>query len=394
MTDETKDLTVELDETPETEGNVLPTEEEAIQNEGLSPQEMEMAKKHNLLKKKEPEKKEEKEQKKEEKPDEKKETEKEKEPEKGKEKVDLRKKLNDPSYDFSVSEEEEYNSIKDFNANEKAMYFARKKERRKRQEAERLRDETRSKQELYEKELRVLRSDLDNLKNNKPPAQKTNEDSELEELLNEDGTKNEQQPKEDEKKYLTQEDLDGRDKEQEVKRQSQIEQAKKLNERLKEQELEVKAFHEDYNETTNLAKEIMEKPQEFFKDNPRMIARIGAMVKQMYATAGRALSEDQDYTAADIFYEIGKLHPKYGEKPPQTANSEANNADEKKNDKGSAIDRMLANSQKKGSSASVSGGGGARNISVNDITLEQAAKLSDKEYAKLPASVRERLLRA
>lgn len=368
--------TVVLDESTPVE-DVMPTAEEAVnREEGLSEKELEMAKEHKLISEKQSDKEGESEKK----PDDKK-TE---EPLKD-DKKELRKKFLDPNAD--ISDEEEYDGLKEFNNNEKAMYFLRKKERRKRQEAERDRDNAKAKQEIYEKELRLLREDFESSK--RKPKELTEGDAELDQLLDGEG-KPKEQPKED-KKYLTQEDLDKRDKEQETQRQAQIEQAQKLNERLKDQEIEVSTYHNDYKEKTDLAKEIIQKPDEIFKDNPRMIAKIGAMVRQMYATAGRALSEEQEYTAADIFYEIGKLHPKTNGKQTQTADSDAESADEKK---GSAVERMLANSQKKGSSASVSSGGGTRNISVYDITPEQAARLPDSEYVKLPAAVRERLLKA
>ena len=362
--------TVVLDETEPVE-DVMPTEEEAGQGEGaLSAKEIEMAKEQKLFR--EPEKKEEK---------------KEPEPKLEKKPEEKKEDVKQIKPDEELSDEEEFNRLREFNSNEKALYFKHKRERRKRQDAERERDTAKARQEIYEKELRLAKENIETIKTGKKSEQESKGDDDLDKILEDDEKKDE---KRDEKKYITQEDLDKREKERSDAEQATVARAKKLNERLIEQEKEVLAFNPDYKEVTDLAKEIITKPDEIFKENPRIIGRVKELVKRMYSTAGRAMEEEQDYTAAEIFYEIGQLHPKAKDvgKKPKTADGDAQSAEKKESD----IERMLENSRKKGSSASVGSGGGLRHISVNDITPEEAARLSDSEYSKLPLSVREGLL--
>ena len=79
---------------------------------------------------------------------------------------------------------------------------------------------------------------------------------------------------------------------------------------------------------------------------------------------------------------IARMSPKYNE---VVNNKKVENKEE--------VDRVIKNSKKKPSSASVSGASGKRIISESELTVEQATKLSDAQWWKLKPETRERILR-
>jgi len=103
------------------------------------------------------------------------------------------------------------------------------------------------------------------------------------------------------------------------------------------------------------------------------------MQAQLRFAADHADQIDLDeYHAALIIHEIGQLHPQYGSNAEDTTtekNGDASESDGKPIDpkKGNGtltpeqMKRMEENTQRRASSASVSGGGGKRTISVDDV---------------------------
>ncbi len=78
---------------------------------------------------------------------------------------------------------------------------------------------------------------------------------------------------------------------------------------------------------------------------------------------------------------IARMSPKFNDVVNKVATEAKENAD-----------RVIKNSNKKISSASVTGAGGKRVISESELTVEQAAKLSSEQWAKLKPDTRKRIL--
>lgn len=85
----------------------------------------------------------------------------------------------------------------------------------------------------------------------------------------------------------------------------------------------------------------------------------------------------------DMVVDIARLHQDFGKKTEKGV-VHAEPTDEK-------VERMLKNSQKKPTSASLGGSGGSRTKSYNDLTAEDISRMSLDEYKKLPDAVRKRL---
>jgi hypothetical protein len=84
----------------------------------------------------------------------------------------------------------------------------------------------------------------------------------------------------------------------------------------------------------------------------------------------------------DLVVDIARLHSDFGKQSENPVKAEP--TDEK-------VDRMVKNSQRKTTSASVSGGNGSRTKTYDELTAEDVARMSLDEYKKLPDAVRRRL---
>lgn len=86
----------------------------------------------------------------------------------------------------------------------------------------------------------------------------------------------------------------------------------------------------------------------------------------------------------DMVVDIARLHKDFGKKAEKDDPVHAGPTDEK-------VERMLKNSQKKPTSASLGGGSGNRTKSYDDLTAEDVTRMSLEDYKKLPEAVRRRL---
>ena len=347
---------IEIDETPAPVEAGKITLAEA--KEGLGSKEAEMAKKHGLVEEKAVEKAEEPKQ--EVKPDPKPEAKEEKAPD-----SDL------PS---------EYGK---FTPNEKALYWERKKERTKRQRAE-------AENEILQLRVRTMEKELADAKKTKPDSEKTagdakkDEDLDLDDLLKEnEGTKTEAE------KPLTLTDLEKHEKEkaekEETERATTEAKAKQLKSRLAEFEIEAREKLPDFDAVADMAREILEKGEEVFDgDDVRVDAARNRAEAALHAIANAMSWEKGQKTPAELVYDLGRLHPKY--KNGARGGAEKVVPPEQ-------MERMLENAGKRSSAALPGGNGSRRVVSEDEITPEQAAKLSVGQYQKLSKATRERLLR-
>lgn len=273
--------------------------------------------------------------------------------EEGEKKEDAEKKDPKKEAEKDLSAEEEAETIEKFNRNEKALYFKQKKEKEKRQTAEAERDLLKVQNEALKRELgekkakKEVDEDEDNL------DAKLNKDLELE---------GEYEGKEDDEKVVTVKDL----KDLEAKKQKAQEEAVAISKRLNEQEEAYRKKHADFDIVADLARKVMEEDKS------------GA-----FATKITLMASDPEADVAGFVYMLGRLHPDY--KPGMEKGSE------KGKDK---IDRIVENAGKKPTSAALGGGSaGVRKVSVEELTVEDAAKLTPTQWKALPAHVKERVLK-
>lgn len=180
---------------------------------------------------------------------------------------------------------------------------------------------------------------------------------------------------------------------QEQQRQDAIRQEQELRSRgqkvadaLKDQEEYMKSIYPDYDATVAMAKEVLGNLDDLI-DDPKLKSKVIRLVKDLQVAAANADQYGiEDYNAADISYEIGKLHPNYDKKPngtnadsnghidiPDKANGSRHSPDQLK--------RIEQNTQRRNTSASITGGG-RRVISPDEVTVADLIKMSPEQRFK------------
>jgi hypothetical protein len=269
-----------------------------------------------------------------------------------------------------------------FNTNEKALYWTMKKDRLKRQEAEALRDHEAIKNKASEQRIADLQKQIDNLTKLAMGSKKSGDADEDPLGLGEGD-----EDKNGADKPLTRNDLEVIEKEKEEAaqkaEQERQEKAQQLKVRLDALEADAKARIPEFDAAINAAEDVLKNVDTLFKE-----PRVNAMVKRKIQVALAETVSGGDL-APDLMVEIGKLHPKYQE----YADPGKKNGDKDGSLTPEQIRRMEENSRRRGSSASVAGGGGKRVVSLDDLTVEDAARMPSSQFRKLPREVRERLLR-
>ena len=346
------------DKKPEAAATEAPTKE-ALVTAGWSEAEIAAAEKRGMVKK--PEEKKAEEKKEEPKPEAKKEEPEDKKPEAEKPGVI-------PGVDVELTQAQEKVLLDTFGpgTSVRALYLRQKKERHARQSAQ--------------ERLRVLEAENKTLKDlaGKQPAKE--EDGDLEDRPLTMRALREMQERQNQEALEKQGKTNGR--------------AGRLAEAHAAQEEYAKASLADFDQVTDLAKEVLQamaNPEKLGLE-PRAVAKLKRLAKDFQEAALQADAVDLDgYTAAFIAYEIGQLHPKYGKKPEANKTGEgkkpeANKTGEDKSPKGDGdpkltpeqMERVKKNSQRTGSSASVTGGGGKTVVAAEDVTAEQLNGMSYK----------------
>ena len=348
-------VSLEITERPEVK--VDEVTESSLLEQGLDPREVELAKKNNII----PEPKKE-----EKKTETKKESESKVEPEK---KDEIKKEANK-----ELSDEEEHELLNQYSKNEKGLYWQAKNERKKRQNAELERDFLKTKVKAFESQQsnNVSRETIDD----KEPEI----EDPLANLKDDDVI-----TVSDIKKY------EAKKAELEAKRLEK-DNAKKAEERKKlvdidnkfvELESGARERYDDFDDVMKLSTEILADPRKVFGDNKRMINKAIALGKAIYAEFGDINNVNPEFNATDLSYELGQLHPKYKSKSEQSNDGESMSE--------SKMNKIVENSNKRISSASLAGG--KRMKGADEISLDDVSRMSQADYNKLPANVRERLLK-
>lgn len=235
----------------------------------------------------------------------------------------------------------------------RGLYFRAKNERSARQRAEQERDAERKTRMELEAKL----------------AAKPKEDAEIEDP---------------EDKPLTVKELkalrDQEAREFEEKQKQNTERAEKVASAQVEQEEYVRAIYTDFDGTVGLAKEVMQNLDAILPEKYQQ-AKALKLIRDLQIAAANADKMDlDDFNAAHIAYELGRLHPKYGksaekeEKPGAKTDPKANGGrtpDE--------LERMKRNAQQRPSSASVPQGGAKRTVTAEEVTAEDLNRMSSAE---------------
>lgn len=326
----------------EIEENISEPEPTAFAVDGLLPEEVEMAKEHGLLKEVEEKSKEDLRTKDDGSEKETDEHEEQPEPEA---EEDTSEEVKTDEKEEKVGEhptfddvEKDEGKLKKYNKNEQALYWKWKTDKKKKQAAIREKEELRAKYELDKVRGISLAQKIEKIQ------EALKGEVTVEQLQSIIGEKIEE-PKEEKE-----------DKSAEIERAERIELTEKIG----------NSRYDNFEELTQLAAEVVQ-------------------TKKTYQKALEAAFTDPNLDESDLVEEVvalAKLHPNYGKK--EEPKSEKKTEDTK-------VDRAIKNSKKKISSAAV-GSGTKRNISPEDLTVDDAAKLSPEQWSKLPDRVRERLL--
>jgi hypothetical protein len=237
-----------------------------------------------------------------------------------------------------------------FTPNAKALYFKFKRNRQLRQEAQeaaeqatRDRDYLTIKEKAYQKKLTAVNEILDRI----DAGDETVTTADVRKVL---AFKEEQ--KEQEEKPV----------EKPVEKPKQPDQ-KMLDEKCKNTELLGRSKYPDFDRYVALANDVVAKDNDF-----------AAMITKAYV--------DPEVDEEELLEKIVKLartHRDFYKEP------------EKKKD--TPADRIVANSQKKKTSASITGGSGRAPSGYEDLTPEDIIGMSVEEYNKIPNDVRLKLLK-
>lgn len=346
--------TIEIEDAPAPEAVVAPATPsvEELKEDGWTPEEIKSAEEKGMIYTPEGEKKEE------EKGEEKKEDEKpadeKKEDEKPKQKGGLP--------DMTMNPEQEKWFLENFpkGTPNRAFYFRAKNERQTRQKAE-----ARTKE--LETELRVLKENA----SVKPP----------EPLVDEFG--NEVDPKDlplTEKRLgelkVAEAEQDRKDREVFDKKQELVSSAQVSQEEY------ARELYEDFDHSIGKAKEVMTNLETLIPQK-HLQGKAVRLINDLRKAAARAdeLGLDDNH-AAFIAYELGQLHPDYATKIDDGAIVPKGSTQDPKVDGDLTPDKMERiekNTQRRASSASISGGGGKRVISVDDVDLETLNNFSSEK---------------
>ena len=371
-------ILVEEESRPAAEPQLTLTE---AKEEGLAPVEIEQAKKHGMLvdddKKKEGEESDEDGEKN--KPENKKQTEK-------KEAKREEKKTEPRAWDLTKEERKE---MEGRTPNEIALYVKSKKDKHKRQEAEAAAAQALAQANYWKGKAEAL----EKVKSPEAGTQPDKKEGDTDFL--DDYGADPEKGKSDKTKPITEADLEAREKAKEEKARKDAEalEAKRRDvmAKLDAQEKDFKEDNPDYTEvydkfTVGILSADEAKLKEMF---PKTHEREG--VKTMIAKMLDRVKDPEKWTgdesATALAYEIGKLHPEYGQ---PTSDGEGDDDDtveqgdeEPDEDEDENILEKRLGKQGRPSSAPLSGGANRRPVSVKDLTGEDLAKMPAKQFEYL-----------
>lgn len=174
-----------------------------------------------------------------------------------------------------------------------------------------------------------------------------------------------------------------REEEFQKQRREQGERAAVVLEAQKTQEDIARGRYTDFDDTVKRAAEVMQNIDTLIPEKWKQ-TKVAKLVRDLQVAAANADQFDPEgFTAADIAYEIGQLHPDYGksngDKPKETVKT-----DPKANGglTPEQMKRIEDNNRRGASSASIPGGGAKRTIDVEDVGLAELNAMSFVERQK------------
>ena len=339
MAEEKEVATVEIVDAPEQGAEIQPTTVDEASEAGLTQAEIDMGKESGDIV--------------DEKPEEKKEVVEDKKDDEKKEEKPVVEDTKDT--EDEIDPEKEAEQVAEYTPNEKAQYFQRKKERSKRQKADR-------KSELLEIKLKAEKEKVALLQSGKKVDDIDDLDADLDADLNGD--------KDDD--VLTKGDLRKIEEKKATDGKAKREEARVLETSINERHAEAKLKDANFDNYCDLANEVMKRDE---KEG-------GAYGMKLLQLAG-----NPEGNLAGYIKQLAKLHEDFG----NVSEGKTVKTDDKEN---SGAKKIIDNASKRTTSAAVGGGNGRRIVSEDDLTVQDAATLSDDAYAKLSPATRERLLKA
>lgn len=150
----------------------------------------------------------------------------------------------------------------------------------------------------------------------------------------------------------------------------------------KEQEEYAKAIHEDFDQSLELAKDLMQNLETLIPEKWKQTKAIKMIRDFQIAAANSDKMGLDEYNAAMIAYEIGQMHPKYGQPADTTGKEQVKDPKANGGLTAEQMKRIEQNTQRRGSSAAIPAGGGKRVISVDDVDLKTLNAMSYSERQK------------
>lgn len=248
--------------------------------------------------------------------------------------------------------------VKNLYHNSKGLYKKLKEEEERRKDLENKSDFTKVQEAGSKARLERIRARLKN------PENLTVE--ELNEILG--GEVKEEKPEE---KPLTKKDLEDIEakKNEDLKKKQDSQQ--KVQRRILDAEAYANANIKDLTDGKyQELQAVVDLAEEMAKQKPRYMR----MINDAFLNDEMTESE-----VVDVILDIARLNPKWG----TPVNGEKKDA---------TVDRMVKNANKQQTSASLNGGKGSRVVTYDDLTPEDAVKLSQAQWNALPDKVRKRIM--
>lgn len=196
--------------------------------------------------------------------------------------------------------------------------------------------------------------------------------------------KQEQEGEDPEDKVLTVKEMKAllaeKDKEISEKQSKNHERARLVTTAQVEQEEYAKSIIPDFDDTVKLAAEVMQNMDAVLPEKWQQAKAVKLMRELQIAAANADQLGLDDYNAAMIAVELGRMHPKYGkttekeEKPGAKTDPKANGGRTPEE-----MERMKRNAEQRPSSASVPQGGGKRAVSADEVTADDLNRMNAAE---------------
>ena len=253
--------------------------------------------------------------------------------------------------------EKDENSLKQYNPNEQALYWKWKADKKKRQNAQKEAEELRAKFELNQVKDSAYKIKLKKISDALRGESVTVEA--LQSIIGEQQTEDGSTP-------ITKSDLERIEAEKEERQKAEERLNQQRAERIKLAEEIGKSKYNNFDDLTDLARKVVESDK-------------SGTYKDILQAAFADDNIDEENLVERVVT-LAKLHPEFGKKKSPEKSEKTD------------VDRAIKNSKKKISSAAVGHGGGKRTISYDDLTVEDAARLSTDQWRELPEEVRHKLL--